>query len=186
LILGSKIIEQEQRNDPEAPEVTFQIPESYFLRSDVIEEFIQCNSLHHLQDQKYKSIEEIHNEFPMILDLIKNSNFPQHIVEKIQAVLERVGTTPLIVRSSSLLEDRFGTAFAGKYRSVFVGNQGSPSRRLGELLGAITEVYASIFHPDPNSLRRINAQDFCCSFIDQYGIGISRIFFNEISTCNKL
>ena len=154
LILGAKIIAQAKQKDPSAPDVDLHLPESFFLRSDVIEEFIQHNGLQHLQDQKYKSSDEIHNDFPMILDLIKNADFPRHIVGKIQVVLERIGSHPLIVRSSSLLEDRFGTAFAGKYRSVFVGNQGSPQQRLHELLGAIAEVYASIFHPDPISYRQ--------------------------------
>lgn len=32
-------------------------------------------------------------------------------------------------RSSSLLEDNFGNAFAGKYESVFCVNQGTPQER---------------------------------------------------------
>jgi hypothetical protein len=76
-------------------------------------------------------------------------------------MLEKTGTHPLIVRSSSLLEDRFGTAFAGKYRSVFVANQGTLEERLAELLGAILEVYSSIYHPDPISYRvRHNLIDY--------------------------
>ena len=60
---------------------------------------------------------------------------------------------PLIVRSSSLLEDRIGAAFSGKYKSVFVANQGSKQKRLDALLDAIAEVYASTFGPDPIEYR---------------------------------
>jgi hypothetical protein len=69
-------------------------------------------------------------------------------------LLEHTGEAPLIVRSSSLLEDRFGTAFSGMYASVFLGNQGPRRDRLEALLGAIAEVYASTLGPDPILYRR--------------------------------
>ena len=46
------------------------------------------------------------------------------------SMLEHFGQYPIIVRSSSLLEDGFGNAFAGKYDSFFCVNQGSPEERL--------------------------------------------------------
>jgi hypothetical protein len=59
----------------------------------------------------------------------------------------------VIVRSSSLLEDGFGNAFAGKYRSVFCANQGDPESRLLQLLQAVKSVYASALNPDALSYR---------------------------------
>ena len=53
------------------------------------------------------------------------------------------GQTPIIVRSSSLLEDNFGNAFSGKYESVFCVNQGNPNERLKAFLRAALRVYAS-------------------------------------------
>lgn len=156
MLLGARILAAEAARDPRAPQVEFTTPETFYLRSDVIERFLEHNGLHYMQDHKYKSIEEIRNEYPMILDLFKNADFPPSIVEKVGAVLDRAGNHPLIVRSSSLLEDRFETAFAGKYRSVFVSNQGTRGERLDELLGAIAEVYASSLHPDPISYRSRN------------------------------
>ncbi|NJO90600.1 MAG: hypothetical protein HC831_17800 [Chloroflexia bacterium] len=38
--------------------------------------------------------------------------------------LDDFGEVPLVVRSSSLLEDRLGMSFAGKYKSLFIANQG--------------------------------------------------------------
>ncbi|MBQ2568682.1 MAG: hypothetical protein II572_09720, partial [Clostridia bacterium] len=53
------------------------------------------------------------------------------------------GQDPYIVRSSSILEDSFGNAFAGKYESVFCSNHGSMEERLAEFENAARVVYAS-------------------------------------------
>lgn len=125
------------------------VPESYYLRSDAVQEFLRLNRLDQYQSQKYKSIDELTRDFAMIKGVFRNGDFPIRIIHGLRQVLERLGTHPLIVRSSSLLEDRFGTAFSGKYASVFVPNQGDPDQRLHALLGAIAEVYASVMAPDP-------------------------------------
>ena len=52
------------------------------------------------------------------------------------------------------LEDRLGASFCGKYASLFVANQGSLEERMGELLRAVTQVYASIFNPDAIQYRK--------------------------------
>jgi len=74
---------------------------------------------------------------------ILNGTFPPAIVERCVVMLEYFGQSPIIVRSSSLLEDSFGNAFTGKYDSVFCPNQGAPSERLAALLSAVQSVYAS-------------------------------------------
>jgi hypothetical protein len=154
LFLAQRILRRAGKNDPEAPSIPIRTPESYFLRSDVIEQFLDHVGLVELQSHKYKSIDEIHNEYGMILEVFKNAELPPGVVEQLGSMLEKIGHHPLIVRSSSLLEDRFGAAFAGKYRSVFLTNQGDFDSRLNELLGAIAEVYASTLHADPISYRR--------------------------------
>ena len=58
-------------------------------------------------------------------------------------LLEYYGQDPIIVRSSSILEDGFGNAFAGKYDSVFCANTGTLEERLQEFENAIRRVYAS-------------------------------------------
>ena len=133
---------------------TVKTPESFFMSSDVHEEFVEFNRLVSFRNQKYKSTEEIRKELPMITQVFRNSTFPPEVVNRLRHVIEEVGTSPLIVRSSSHLEDSYGMAFSGKYRSIFLGNQGSPMKRLSDLLGAVAEVYASIFGPDPISYRR--------------------------------
>lgn len=130
------------------------IPESYYLRSDVIEDFIAFNRLGEYQNQKYKAPEEIRKEYPLIKSVFRNAEFPSGIVDRLRTMLQKIGDSPVIVRSSSLLEDRFGTAFSGKYASIFVPNRGSIEKRLKALLGAIAEVFASALGPDPLLYRR--------------------------------
>src|SRR5512144_23918 len=74
---------------------------------------------------------------------ILSGAFPEFILRQFRAMLEYYGQSPIIVRSSSLLEDGFGNAFTGKYESVFCTNQGSPRERLQAFLHAVRQVYAS-------------------------------------------
>lgn len=171
-------------SSPKAP-VDIAIPESYFLRSDVIDEFLELNELGEYQNQKYKSSEEIRAQYPLIRQKFRRGKFPPTIVERLRHLLLNVGTAPLIVRSSSLLEDRFGTAFSGKYASVFVpnqakgdlrsrvvSNQGRLEQRIKELLAAIAEVYASALGPDPLLYRR--AHDLI-DYQEDMGVLIQRV-----------
>ncbi len=152
MILAHRIIAAaDHGTDPYLP---IAIPESYYLRSDVVEEFLRLNRLDEYQSQKYKPIEDVTREYPLIRGVFRNGDFPLKVVHDLRRVLDKLGTHPLIVRSSSLLEDRIGTAFCGKYASVFVANQGTLEHRLRALLGAIAEVYASVMAPDPILYRR--------------------------------
>ena len=74
---------------------------------------------------------------------ILSGTFPPFLREQFVAMLEYFGQSPIIVRSSSLLEDGFGNAFTGKYESVFCPNQGSPEERLSSFVAAVKTVYAS-------------------------------------------
>ncbi len=130
------------------------MPDSCYLRHDVIEDFLRLNRLDDYQMQKYKSDEDVAREYPLIRGVFRNSDFPLKVVHDLRRIMEKIGQHPLIVRSSSLLEDRFGTAFCGKYASYFLANQGTLEQRLRALMGAIAEVYASIMGPDPIVYRR--------------------------------
>ena len=74
---------------------------------------------------------------------VLSGTFPSHIQDQFREVLEYFGQSPIIVRSSSLLEDNYGNAFSGKYESVFCANQGSPQERLKAFMNAVRTVYAS-------------------------------------------
>jgi hypothetical protein len=130
------------------------IPESYFIGSDAYYEFKALNRLLHFMDQKYKPREEIEAEYPQIQRAYLGARFPTPVLERLRALLQEVGNHPLIVRSSSLLEDSFGTSFAGKYESYFCANQGSPEENLRALTDAISRIYASVLSPDALLYRR--------------------------------
>jgi hypothetical protein len=126
---------------------SIQIPVSYYLGADVFNTFMINNGLMNWGDQKYKTEEQMRSEYPRIKEEFQTGKFPDDILESLQEVLEQAGSQPLIVRSSSLLEDNFGTSFAGKYDSFFCPNQGTPQENLEFLTNAIIMVYASALNP---------------------------------------
>jgi hypothetical protein len=130
------------------------IPESYFLGSDVMYSFMSMNNLMEWGDQKYKTEEQIRADFPRIQKAYAEGQFPPNILEELNDLLIAVDQVPLIVRSSSLLEDNFGTSFAGKYESIFCPNQGTPEENLAVLTKAIARIYASVLNPDALLYRR--------------------------------
>lgn len=74
---------------------------------------------------------------------ILTGTFSPEIQQEFAAMLDYFGQCPIIVRSSSLLEDAYGNSFAGKYESVFCANQGPPGKRLEDFMTAVRTVYAS-------------------------------------------
>ncbi|MCU0485152.1 MAG: PEP/pyruvate-binding domain-containing protein [Anaerolineales bacterium] len=130
------------------------IPESYYLGADITYRFMSQNNLMHWNDQKYKAEEQIRQEYPQIRNDFEAGVFPPDAYERLAELLSQIGLRPLIVRSSSLLEDNFGTSFAGKYESHFCPNQGTPEENLRDLTHAIQMIYASIFNPDVLLYRR--------------------------------
>ncbi len=133
---------------------SLRIPESYFLGADLTYMYMTLNGLTHWMDQKYKSEEQIRAEYPLIQRDHLNGYLPLDIQERLRALLDQVKHQPLIVRSSSLLEDNFGTSFAGKYESHFCPNQGTPEQNLSDLITAIKRIYASSLNPDALLYRR--------------------------------
>ena len=129
------------------------IPKTWYVSSDAILDFIEFNQLDDLYDRKYLEIDQVRREYPHVIQVFKNSHFSPEIVKGLSVALDDFGDRPLIVRSSSLLEDRVGAAFSGKYKSLFLANQGPKPERLTALLDAIAEVYASVFGPDPLEYR---------------------------------
>jgi hypothetical protein len=129
------------------------VPRTWYVSSNALLEFLSYNNVRDLYFRKYMSIEHVRQEYPHIVHLLKNSHFPPEISRGLALALEDFGDRPIIVRSSSLLEDRMGSSFAGKYKSLFLANIGSRQERLEALQDAIAEVYASTFSPDPIEYR---------------------------------
>lgn len=149
MLLAWRILQQTE------PELGAQIamPRSYFIGADVFYEYLALNKVEYI-NQKYKPIEQIRAEYPQIRAEYERGRFPEEIADRLRDILREVGNTPLIVRSSSLLEDNFGTSFAGKYESYFCPNQGSLKDNLRDLTLAIRRIYASVYSPDALIYRR--------------------------------
>jgi hypothetical protein len=69
---------------------------------------------------------------PEMKENLLRGKFPDQVRERFQEIIEYFGQSPIIIRSSSLLEDSFGNAFAGKYESLFLVIQGDPEQRYSE------------------------------------------------------
>ena len=146
----------QERSPETGPDVSDSvvIPESYFLGADVMYEFRRFNGLDHFMNEKYRPLDHIRSAYKGIIKAHMGGRFPEKIVEALRGILKNLGNRPVIVRSSSLLEDNFGFSFAGKYESFFCPNQGTPEENLNELLNAIRQIYASTTNPDALLYRR--------------------------------
>ena len=153
------------------------IPRSWYIASDAVLDFISYNDLEDLLHHKYRGIDDVRRDYPNIIRLFKNSTFPPSMVQGLAAVLDDFEGQPLIIRSSSLLEDRIGSAFSGKYKSLFLPNQGTKQECLAALLDAVAEVYASLFGPDPIQYRRERG---VLEFDDQMGILIQEVIGQQV------
>jgi hypothetical protein len=80
-------------------------------------------------------------------------DFPETIKEQFRQMLEYFGQSPIIVRSSSLLEDGYGNAFAGKYESIFLSNQGTPEERYTKFIHAVRRIYSSTMNEEALAYR---------------------------------
>ena len=151
IFLAMQVIQKAVRNQEIFKKV--KTPKTWYIVSDTLFSFIEHNNLEEIIEHKYLNIGEVRQEYPYIIHVFKNTPLPPDIMKGLSVALDDFGDVPLIVRSSSLLEDQVGMSFAGKYKSLFVANQGSKEERLSSLMDAITEVYASLYGPDPIEYR---------------------------------
>ena len=135
-------------------EESVRVPETLFVLSDAYDDFKRLNGLMELEDHKYESMSEVRANFRAIREVFHNGEFPDRVADHLRIALDRLGEVPLIVRSSSLLEDSFGAAFSGIYHSLFLANRGPLEERLLALQSAIAEVYVGVFSPDAIAYRR--------------------------------
>ena len=152
-------------------------PKTWYITSDGLLNFMSYNNLDEILEQKYKEIGQVRQEYPYVVHVFKNSLHSPEIVKGLLMALEDFGESPLVIRSSSLLEDRVGSVFAGKYKSLFIANQGSKEKRLSELTDAIAEVYASTFGPDPIEYR---ANNNLLDFHEEMGIMIQEVVGTKV------
>lgn len=159
MILAYNIVARPEPDDEINLSKYVTIPDTYFIGCDVYYDFKAINNFERFTSQKYRSREEIEREYPSICEAYLSGNFPDVITDQLRGILIQISGAPLIVRSSSLLEDNFGSAFAGKYDSFFLPNQGTLEENLVALLESIKRVYVSVLSPDALFYRQIQGLD---------------------------
>lgn len=152
LFLAHSIIHNAKRKYPELLG-NVKTPRTWYLLSDGIYDFIMFNALEEVFNLKYNSIDEVRNQYQYFEQVFKHSEFSAEIITGLNLALDDLADKPIITRSSSLLEDSFGAAFSGKYKSLFIANLGAKKKRFEQLTDAISEVYASTLNPDAIQYR---------------------------------
>lgn len=182
MLLGRKILKKDMWNTLEH---RWEVHDSYYLGSDIFYTYIVQNGWWKLR-VKQKTPEGYFSIAQELRENLLQGKFPDMIREQFFQMLEHYGQSPIIVRSSSLLEDNFGNAFAGKYESIFCANQGSPEERCRAFEQAVRMVYASCMSEDALAYRQsrgLTAQDEQMAIIvqrvsgDHYG----DLFFPHIA-----
>jgi len=126
--------------------------DSFYVGSDVFYTYLVENGCWKLRVEQ-KTKEGYFKVAAELRERLLKGKFPDQIREQFQEMIEYFGQSPIIVRSSSLLEDAFGNAFAGKYESIFCVNQGSPEQRYAGFEEAVRRVYASTMGKDALTYR---------------------------------
>jgi hypothetical protein len=159
--------------------------DSFYIGSDVFYTYMVQNGWwrtfmsHKTKEFYFESAQELKSK------MLKGV-FPDEVRERFQLMLEYYGQAPIIVRSSSLLEDAFGNAFAGKYESYFCANQGTPEQRYENFEEAVRRIFASTMNEDALAYRfqrGLDRQDEQMALLVQRVSGSYRkhYFFPEIA-----
>lgn len=180
--------------DPERWTRFLEPHDSHFLGSDVYYSYLVHNGWWP-RLMRQRSEAGYFDEARTLREHMLHGDIPAEVRLELERMLDHYGQYPILVRSSSLLEDGFGNAFAGKYESVFCVNQGDPEERLARLEAAIRRVYASTMsdealryrhqrgmadqeEPMALLLQRVNGRYHGPFYLpDAAGVGVSRNIF---------
>lgn len=146
MLLARKILRSDGNNDWRR---WLEAHDSFFIGSDVYYTYLVENGCWNL----LLNLKEFFSTAEELRQRIMNGVVPDVIREQFHHMLEYYGQFPIIVRSSSLLEDGFGNTFAGKYESVFCVNRGDPQERCMLFEEAVKRVYASTMSREALSYR---------------------------------
>jgi hypothetical protein len=168
MLLARRILETQEGGDWSE---RLEQHDSFFVGSNVYYSYIVNNGWWELYaaqktpDAYFKAGAELHEK-------MLSGSFPEELREDFQRMLDYYGQYPIIVRSSSLLEDSFGSAFAGKYDSFFCANQGSPQDRYNAFEDAVRKVFASTMSEDALTYRKQRGLD---QQVEQMGLLVQRV-----------
>lgn len=165
-------------NKGQFPGIEVGIPAMTIIRTDVFDAFIKRNKL---ADIAYSDEPD-----DRIAHAFQKADLPFEILGDLRALISQV-TTPLAVRSSSMLEDAMHEPFAGIYGTKMTpNNQPDINARFNKLVEAIKYVYATTFFKsakDYMSATPHNTEDEKMAVIIQEVIGkkFKNRFYPELS-----
>lgn len=154
MLLAWKILEKPVLGEASDLSEQVDVPETYFIGSEIIYEFLAANQLERFNNQKYLNEQEQRLQYPKIVAACMEGELPPYLVTQLRELMQRIGKRPFIVRSSSLLEDNLTNTFYGVYESIICPNQGSEEENFQKLLNAIRRIYSNTFNPDAINIRR--------------------------------
>jgi len=149
MVLARKILESDLKTDWSGH---MEPHDSFYIGSDVFYTYLVENQCWELRQQQ-KLPEHYFTLAEPLREKILGGSMPEVVGDQFAQMLDYFGQSPIIVRSSSLLEDGFGNAFAGKYESVFCVNQGNPQDRFINFENAVKKIFASTMNEDALAYR---------------------------------
>ena len=168
MLLARAVLRREQP----ALHSLLEMHDSFFVGTDVFYTYLVRNGYWWLVQKSKKEFESGGMGHETVRRRMLTGNFPDYIIAQFSDMLDYFGQSPIIVRSSSPLEDNFGNAFAGKYDSVFCPNQGGRQKRLEDFLDAVRTVYASAMNEEALAYR---AKRNLLQLDEQMGVLIQRV-----------
>jgi len=126
--------------------------DSFYLGSDVFYAYIINNDMWDEYREYIDSPDVMKGK--RLKRKIINGDMPEEVLERLGGIVEYFGHYPIIVRSSSLLEDGFESSFAGKYESHFCVLSGEDDVMIGHLCETIKCVFASMFENEVTRYRQ--------------------------------
>ena len=119
---------------------TITIPKTVVICTDVFSEFMESNNLYSI------ALSDIDDE--EILKHFLKARLPKNLIADLYAFLGAI-SSPLAIRSSSLLEDSHYQPFAGIYSTYMVPYNAESKTQLLEMVAeAVKAVYASVYYRD--------------------------------------
>ncbi|MDR2026817.1 MAG: phosphoenolpyruvate synthase [Prevotellaceae bacterium] len=124
--------------DFEAQNTQITIPKTVILCTDIFDEFMETNNLYPVALSDAPD-EEIFQHF-------QNAKLPKSLLGDFVTFFNAI-STPIAVRSSSLLEDSYYQPFAGIYSTYMIPYEGTSKTHMLYMLNCcIKAVYASVFY----------------------------------------
>lgn len=135
------------------PAIEIEIPSMAILCTDIFDLFMAHNPL---QEVACSDLPDYR-----IAQAFQRAELPFEVLGDLRSIVDQV-STPLAVRSSSMLEDTKNEPFAGIYHTKMIPNNAfDPDTRFRQLVEAIKFVYASTFFKSARDYRRALGHQDC-------------------------